>query len=170
MLVGKVVKLTEIRPEDKAPLLEWINDPALVRLHGPYRPISTAMHETWFASIGADPDHMHLAIRPHDGDDIIGLVQLLNLHRVFRSVELTIRIGAKQHRGHGAGSEAVSLAADFAFRDLNLVRLYLHVFADNEPAIRAYTKAGLEVEGKLRRAAFIDGSWRDVLVMARLRD
>lgn len=169
MLIGKVVKLTGVTPDDRAPLLQWINDPALVRLHGPYRPIAATAHDAWFSAIGKDPGHVHLAIRPYDGDEIIGLLQLFNFHNVFRSVELTIRIGDQKHRGRGAGTEAISLAADYVFGDLNMERLYLHVFADNEPAIRAYTKAGLEVEGKLRRAAFVNGSWRDVLVMARLR-
>ena len=169
MLMGQRVKLTEIRPEDKSCLRQWINDASLVRLHGPFRPVSAMSHEVWFAAIGKDPHHVHLAIRPSQSEEIIGLVQLFNMHQVFRSVELTIRIGADQQRGRGAGSEAVSLAADFAFRDLNLERLYLHVFADNERAVRAYTRAGLETEGTLRRAAFVDGRWRDVLVMAKLR-
>jgi RimJ/RimL family protein N-acetyltransferase len=170
MLIGQKVKLTEVRVEDKAQLHIWINDAELVRLHGTFRPVGMASHDAWFAGIGNDPGHIHLAVRPAASEEIIGLVQLLNVHAVFRSVELTIRIAHKENRGHGAGSEAVSLATEFAFRDLNLQRLYLHVFADNEIAVRAYEKAGLEQEGRLRKAAFVDGRWRDVLVMAILRD
>ncbi|MFM9847862.1 MAG: GNAT family N-acetyltransferase [Hyphomicrobiaceae bacterium] len=170
MLIGQIVKLTGIRSEDRAPLLVWINDSALVRQHGPFRPVSAMSHDIWFNSIGMDPSHIHLAVRPATGgEEIIGLVQLLNIHSVFRSAELTIRIGLEERRGQGAGSEAVALATEHAFRDLNLERLYLHVFADNDRAVRAYDKAGLQTEGCLRRAAFVDGRWHDVLVMAKLR-
>lgn len=170
MLSGQKVQLTEIRPEDKAPLFAWINDPDLVRLHGPYRPVSPAAHETWFAGIGKDPTHLHFAIREAGGQDIVGIVQLLNLHAEFRSVELTIRLGSATHRGLGFGTEAVHLATEFAFRDLNLNRVSVHVYADNKAALKAYEKAGFTLEGQLRQAAFIDGRWRDVLVLARLRE
>jgi RimJ/RimL family protein N-acetyltransferase len=169
VLTGQIVKLTGLRAEDKAPLLHWINDAALVRLHGPFRPVSTAGHDVWFSRIGSDPSHLHFAIRPIADEEIIGLIQLMNIHATYRSTELTIRIGVDDKRGRGAGTEAVVLATEFAFRDLNLERVYLHVFADNPRAIRAYEKAGLETEGRLRRAAFVDGAWRDVLVMAKLR-
>jgi RimJ/RimL family protein N-acetyltransferase len=62
------------------------------------------------------------------------------------------------------------LATDFAFRDRNLQRIWLTVFADNPRAIRAYEKAGFEMEGTLRRAYFVDGRWRDAAIMAKLRD
>ena len=170
MLTGPKIRLTECRAEDKPALLRWINDADLVRMHGPFRPISNGAHEHWFAKIGQDSGHIHFAIRPLDAEEIIGLVQLMNIHPVFRSVELTIRIGLEAERGKGTGSEAVSLATEFAFGDLNLERLYLHVHADNERAVRAYEKAGLVTEGRLRRAAYINGRWHDVLVMAKLRD
>ena len=169
MIAGQKVQLTEIRSGDKDALFRWINDAALVRLHGPFRPVSAGAHDAWFAGIGKDPTHLYLAIRPAGSDEIIGLLQLMNIHPTFRSAELTIRIGASEYRGRGLGSEAVTLATDLAFRDLNLERVYLHVFADNEPAIGAYTAAGLDTEGRLRRAAFVDGRWRDLLVMAKLR-
>src|SRR5438128_2247244 len=134
MLIGTKIRLTEVRLEDKASLFRWINDPSLVHLHGPYHPVSAMTHEAWFATIGKDARHFHFAIRPIVADEIVGLVQLLNLHSVFRSVELRIRIGPEDQRGHGAGSEAVSLASLFAFRDLNIERLFLYVFADNPGA------------------------------------
>ncbi|GFO80938.1 MAG: N-acetyltransferase [Methyloceanibacter sp.] len=169
MLVGKKVQLTEIRPEDKALLLTWINDPKLVRQHGPYRPICATSHDEWFASIGNDRAHLHFAIREVGNDAIVGLLQLLHLHELFRSIELTVRLGSEAHRGRGLGVEAVKLATQFAFQDLNLHRVYLYVFADNLLAAKAYENAGFSIEGQLRDAAYIDGQWRDVLVMACVR-
>ncbi|MGH2343629.1 MAG: GNAT family N-acetyltransferase, partial [Chloroflexota bacterium] len=55
------------------------------------------------------------------------------------------------------------------WRHLNLERVWLHTFKHNERAIRTYAGAGFKREGVLRRAAYIDGQWVDVVVMARLR-
>ena len=66
--------------------------------------------------------------------------------------------------------EAVRLLLDFAFRDLNLHRVYLHVFDTNAAAIRIYEKVGFVREGVLRQAAHIDGRYVDVMVMSILRE
>ena len=62
------------------------------------------------------------------------------------------------------------LGFDRAGRELNLQRVGLYVFGDNPGAIRAYARAGFEVEGVLRRAAYIDGAYSDITVMGCLRD
>ena len=64
----------------------------------------------------------------------------------------------------------MNLLLNFAFKDLNLHRVYLHVFATNSAAIRAYEKAGFVYEGKLRSAAHIDGAYVDVVIMSVLRE
>ena len=58
----------------------------------------------------------------------------------------------------------------FAFRDLNLRRLTIQVFATNARAERVYEKAGFVREGVLRGAAHIDGGYVDITVMGIVRD
>ena len=67
-----------------------------------------------------------------------------------------------------AFTEAVRLLLDFGFGELNLHRISLHVFEDNERARSVYRKAGFIEEGLLREAAFIDGRYRSVRVMGLL--
>jgi putative acetyltransferase len=52
---------------------------------------------------------------------------------------------------------------------LNLKRLELTVYVDNEPAIRLYRKFGFEMEGTRRADTFRDGKYVDSYVMARLK-
>ena len=60
-------------------------------------------------------------------------------------------------------------AVDLADKWLNLARLELEVYTDNEPAIRLYKKFGFVIEGTLVRFAFRDGQYADGYAMARLR-
>ena len=164
------VILTEIRPSDAEPLFRWVNEPALVRMHGPYRPVSWSSHQRWTETLDENSTNVFFAIRLEQDGPAIGLISLRNIHPVHRSAELFVRIGAHDLRGKGYGTTAIRQAIDFAFGDLNLERVYLHVLADNAAAVRVYEKAGLMVEGRLRRGAYINGKWHDVLLMARLRD
>ncbi len=169
MIKGKSICLTEVRREDSETMHRWINDAETVRFNAPYTPVPWESHARWFEGIGTTPSKIVLAIRTANDLPAIGVVQLIDIHPIHRSAELTVRIGSRDDRGKGYGTEALTLALDFAWRDLNLQRVWLRVFTSNGRAIRAYEKAGFEREGVMRRAAWIDGAWRDAVVMAALR-
>lgn len=81
-------------------------------------------------------------------------------------------IGISVHaewQGKGVGTAMIRAGLDLADNWLNLTRLELEVFADNEPAIRLYERFGFELEGTLRQHAFRNGQYIDSYVMARLR-
>jgi putative acetyltransferase len=71
-------------------------------------------------------------------------------------------------QGRGIGAALLQSATDLADRWLNVVRLELTVFADNERAIRLYRRFGFVAEGRLTKFAFRDGSFCDALCMARV--
>ena len=73
-------------------------------------------------------------------------------------------------QGKGAGTALMQAAIDLADKWLNLSRLELEVYTDNEPAIRLYKKFGFVIEGTLIRYAYRDGQYVDTYAMARLRE
>ena len=169
-LAGDRVALSELRWEDSATLFGWINDPDVMRFNAAYTPVHQPRHEDWFRGLTADPSRIIFAIRARNDDRLLGTVQLIDIHPVHRTAELTIRIGDDGDRGRGFGSEAVHLITAFGFVHRNLQRVWLRVFGDNHRALKAYAKAGFVVEGTLRRACFIDGRWQDEVIMAALRE
>lgn len=127
MLRGAKVVLTEFLLTDKDAPFRWINDAETVRLNAPYRLVewgSTA----WWDSLGTAALRVMFAIRERPDSDTIGTVQLVDIHAIHRSSELVIRIGDEVNRGKGFGTEAVKLATEFAFNNLNLIRVWLRVF------------------------------------------
>lgn len=72
-------------------------------------------------------------------------------------------------QGKGAGSALMQAMIDLADQWLNLSRIELEVYTDNEPAIHLYKKFGFVIEGTHPRFAFREGGFADVYAMARLK-
>jgi len=72
-------------------------------------------------------------------------------------------------QGRGIGTSLMEAALNLADNWLNLKRIELHVYTDNEAAIALYEKFGFEIEGTHRRYAFRDGGYVDAYSMARVR-
>lgn len=164
-VVGPHVKLTAITEADLPVLYQWINAPDLVHYNSPFRPIHERDHLEWFERIRGDRTRVLFGIRPRRGTRLIGLIQLFDIDLVHRNAELSIRISDSRDRGKGLGSDAVSLVVEHAWRDLNLHRVWLRVFAGNARALAAYSRAGFREEGRMMEAAYINGIWVDVIVM-----
>lgn len=72
-------------------------------------------------------------------------------------------------QGKGVGTALMQAAVDLADKWLNLVRLELDVYSDNESAIKLYKKFGFVIEGTMSRYSFRDGQYVDTYMMARLK-
>jgi putative acetyltransferase len=72
-------------------------------------------------------------------------------------------------QGQGVGTALLQAAVDVADKWLNLLRLELEVYTDNEPALRLYKKFGFVIEGTLVRYAYRAGQYIDVYMMARFK-
>ncbi|PML81659.1 GNAT family N-acetyltransferase [Enterovibrio norvegicus] len=72
------------------------------------------------------------------------------------------------HVGKGVGSKLVEKVIDLADNWLNLRRIELTVYCDNEAAIALYKKFGFGVEGTAIGYAFRNGRYVDAHYMARL--
>jgi RimJ/RimL family protein N-acetyltransferase len=166
MIKGESIVLGPILPTDFPSLFRWSDDIEAARLNETYRPAAWKnQEELWF---GKDPSRVFFAIRKSDEKNIIGYVQILGIDAVHRSAMLGLRIGEPVDRGKGYGREALALAVTYCWNHLNLSRIGLAVFGTNDRAVRLYSAFGFEVEGRMRRALFIDGQWIDLIPMALL--
>jgi putative acetyltransferase len=82
-------------------------------------------------------------------------------------------VGMAVHREwtrKGVGSALLAALVDLGERWLDLSRIELAVFVDNQAAIELYKKHGFEVEGTHKKYAFRDGEYVDCYCMARVRE
>src|SRR5699024_487489 len=84
---------------------------------------------------------------------------------IHRKAEFAIIIDPLQ-KGKGYALKATSLALDYAFRTLNLNKLYLYVDAINEKAIHIYNKTCFITETNLKDELFVNGTYHDVVYMS----
>ena len=162
------VAIGPILPEDTGAIFLWLNDVESANLDLPYRPLDWMNYNVWLAEAGKNASQVLFALRRVRDPRIIGFIAITKIHPVYRSAEIGVRIGYPADRGQGLGRAALSLALKYAWNHLNLGRVQLNVFESNMRAIRAYQAAGFAFEGKLRRAAFINGVYEDVVLMAAL--
>ncbi len=79
-------------------------------------------------------------------------------------------MGVEDHAtGQGIGTALLEAILDAADNWLDIRRVELTVFADNDRAIRLYERFGFEREGLRRAFAYRDGSYADAVAMARLK-
>jgi diamine N-acetyltransferase len=95
----------------------------------------------------------------------IGFANVRDVGSVNRTAEFGILIGERDCRGKGYGTEATQLVLDFAFTALGVHNVWLDTVSINEPAIRAYRRAGFREIGRRREAHRIGDRVFDVVLM-----
>lgn len=164
------IQLRSLRRNDSALLYKWINDRKLVLFNAPFRPISQLDHEAWIESMLVKRNDLVLfVIEEIKTQHAIGTCQLMNISWIHRKAELQIRIGETDFHGKGLGTETIKFLCHFGFKDMNMHRIYLHVFATNKRALRTYEKCDFKREGLLKDAAYINGQFVDIVCMGLLR-
>ncbi len=157
-------------PADAAAFVEIFSSPRVI--WGTLQVLYPSV-EAWRKKLEPTDDVYSLVACVNDAgqDKAVGFVSLhLNPNRPRRkhaaSIGLAVHI---DWQGQGIGTAMMQAAIEFADQWLNLTRLELEVYTDNEPALRLYKKFGFEIEGTLKQNSFRGGEFADVYCMARLR-
>ncbi len=174
MIIGDQIRLRAIEKEDLPSFVKWLNDPEVRQGLSLIMPLSLAEEEDWFASmLKRSPFERPLAIeiQPDPQKEswiFVGNCGFIDIDWQNRLAEIGIHIGEKEYWNQGYGTKAMRLMLKHGFENLNLHRLWLRVFKNNQRAIRSYEKAGFILEGKFREAQYLEGKYVDVMIMSML--
>lgn len=166
------VKLRFIELEDTNDIVKWRNKPFVKKNLYTQEELTPEQHINYFNSRIKTGDVKQFIILAFNSTryQAIGTTFLKNIDDNSNKAEFGIFIGDEKALGKGYGSQATLLTVDYAFRELELNRVYLTVFADNSFAIKAYQKCGFEIEGVLKQDYRRNTSYVDVVIMGLLRD
>ncbi len=98
------------------------------------------------------------------GCDNIGVLRLKNIDYKNGTAEIGADVHHKQRR-KGLGTKIYLAAIDMCKNQMNIRKLYLHVFSFNKVAIEMYKKLGFETIVVLKEHIFKNGKYQDVIMM-----
>ncbi len=162
------IYLRPIEYDDTDLIVQWRNSDA-VRKNFIYQALFTReSHENWMRTKVETGDVVQMIICEVGTDRPVGSVYVRDVDRTHHKAEYGIFIGEADARGKGYGTAAAKQMIRYCFEEMNLHRLFLRVYAENQQAIRSYEKAGFEREALLRDDVCIDGEYRDIVLMGIL--
>jgi RimJ/RimL family protein N-acetyltransferase len=93
---------------------------------------------------------------------VIGFIGVKNINWFHRLAEIFYLIGEQDYWGRGLATDAVSLILNYAFKELNLHKIYGIVLVPNIASIRIFEKLGFSLEGTFKEEGYIDGIYHDI--------
>lgn len=175
MIEGKRVRLRSFELSDLDEIMRRWNDMELRNLVGSADrgPVCRNDEEEFIRNTWKERRERRaftLAIETIADGKLVGGIGLFNIDWTSRSAMMGISIYDPKNWGKGYGQESITLILDFAFRILNLNRVELDTFDFNKRAQKCYLKVGFKEVGRRREARFIDGQYRDDIIMDILKE
>jgi len=165
MIDGTTVRLRAWGESDLNVLLELRNDIALqAQLLARPRGSSAEQVRRWVEERSARKDGLFFIVADYISDAALGFLQISEMDLFDRRAEMGICLVRESQR-RGVGSESLALVSEYLCDTWRLRKLSLRVRADNQAAIRCYRKCGFEEVGILREHNYIEGAWRDIVLM-----
>ncbi len=125
--------------------------------------------ERWASRLSNLPQGCYSLVAEYDGE-IIGQLGLSVCDNQRRKHVASFGMGVKEaYQGRGVGCQLLQAALMLSDKWLNVQRIELEVYTDNEAAIKLYQKYGFVIEGEAKHYAFRNGEYANVYHMARLR-
>lgn len=100
----------------------------------------------------------------------IGLVGFIRINWFTRNAHIFYLIGDTDYWGQDIATEAGKLVVNYGFNELNLHKITARTFFPNKAASRVAEKIGFKHEITLKKEAYIDGEYVDLLNFVIFKD
>jgi len=171
MIAGEHVILRAFEREDAERCYRWMNDPNIVRTLKSRYPIAFQSEIEWIeGAMHSSMTERHFAIERRDDRSHIGNASIHDIDWVSRAAWFGLFIGEPSAWNRGFGTDAIGTLVRFAFEEMNLRKLRIHVFDYNEKAKHVLAAQGFIEEGKLRRDFYREGVYHDIVILSVFAD
>ncbi|WP_207512978.1 GNAT family N-acetyltransferase [Longitalea luteola] len=169
-IIGSIgISLRPLLASDAEALAVIANDPSIssfVRdsFPSPY----TLAHAKGFIQFAKEDAHLY-CWGIFESGTLAGVISLVQQEDIYRhSAEIGYWLGSR-FRGRGITTEAIGLACRYGFDQLNIVRIFAHVFENNHASQKALLKNGFVIEGIRRKGSIKNNVLLDDYLMAKLK-
>lgn len=170
MLHGLKTSVRPVEEDDIDEIYQWYNDQEVNLWSTGAWPLNTLLNKEQISIKFLDDssDGYRYSILD-ENNHLIGTIGFKELNIPSRSATLFVVIGNKSFWGKGYGTDALIVFARYLFTQWNLHRISLDTWDGNLRAIKAYEKVGFKIEGRLREARYVLGSYHDAILMGLLK-
>lgn len=150
----------------------WLNDAEIGRyLESRFVVHTEESTQTFVRTCLQHPQTLFLGIRSSEaGMPHVGNIKLAPIDTHHGLGEIGILIGERSVWGRGIASEAIRMLACIARDQLRLRKLTAGCYASNVGSMKAFERAGFEIEGERRAHFMLDGQPENLVLMARWLD
>jgi RimJ/RimL family protein N-acetyltransferase len=174
MLRGKNVVLRPLSMGDLPFVNSWRNDLELImQTQGIRFPKTKEMDEAWFRNVLNDTSNrnIYFGVDELESQKLIGVASLISIDYISGTGVWGLVIGEQSGRGKGYSVEILHLMLNYAFKWLNLRKVFGYPAAYNKATLAMHKHIkGIVQEGCLRKHVFFDGAYHDVLILSLFRD
>lgn len=164
---GDRLYLKEISIEDIAgSVMSWFDDEELMKFYTSSK--NKITKEKLLSSIEEGKLNGNLftyGIFTNDTNTLIGTIKLGPIHFVHKTSDLVALIGNKDYLRKGLSIDAIRLGNQLAFEKFDIRKLYGGMYESNIASIKAYTRAGWFIEGRLKGFYMVDGKNEDRILV-----
>jgi RimJ/RimL family protein N-acetyltransferase len=143
----RILRVTDVQDY----YLQWMRDPEVCR-YSQWRFYTHSLQSltSYAENAWKDPNVLFCAIALVAPNRHIGNIKM-TADPHYRTAEISILIGEKDCWGKGYATAAIRLLADYALNVLGLRKIWGGAYSSNRGSIRAFEKAGFEIEARLKR-------------------
>jgi RimJ/RimL family protein N-acetyltransferase len=166
----ELVRLRPLEAGDVDAILAWVNDPEIVGNLASFsgEPFTREQELAWIEQMRASKNDRVWTVLAADDGRYLGQV---GVHQIFwrsKVGRLAAIIASKEEMGRGFGSAAIAQLLDRCFSELELHKVWLMIYEENERSRRTYERLGFVKEGLLREEYFHEDGWHNMLRMSLL--
>ncbi len=141
-------------------VFEWTNNEQLNESSGSRFPTSFEQHKKWLERTISNPTKKKLIILSDNKP--VGMVSIFNIDQKNKNAEVGVYISPK-YMGKSFASLSLKMVLEFAFKELNLIKIYANIHQDNIPSVKLFEKLGFEHEFTNKKIIFKKGTYIDIL-------
>jgi len=167
----KKLRLRALRREDAELTWKWRNFPDVKKFYSghPFF-VNPEKERDWYERIlTSDHPNVSLGIEIEETETLIGLIFLMHINYIHRSAEMAFLFD-KDSRKASNIIDAILLAIEYGFYNLNLNRIYGKTIEEHTMLINMLERYGGQREGLMRQSVFKDGKYLNEIMISLLKE
>lgn len=161
------IKILSVEDVDEN-YVEWLNDKEVTRfLESRWKSYSLEDLKEYVKAINESSNDIMFGIYLKENQEHIGNIKIGQINYIHRYADLGFILG-QRHWNKGYGTESIKLATEYAFKELNLNKLFAGIYSNNIGSYKAFLKAGYTEAGRLSKHLLFEGSFVDKIIVEKL--